>query len=578
MRVLLFSLFIAILCLITTQAFSTTYYVNGTTGNDTWDGLAEVWDGMHGPKKTIQAGVIAASSLDTIIVADGTYRGYGNRDIDFFEKSLALISENGPESCIIDCEGSETSKHRGFYLYRWSEGFNAVIEGFTIKNGYVSGNEKNGGAIYSEWGRITVRNCIIVGNTADCGGGVFSIAQLLIENCIVTGNSSQGYRAGGGGVFMSGGSIRGSVFTGNKSESEGGGISSGSGLEEAVVDSCVISGNFAGWGGGIYVGSIEGCYNRVSMSNLIVSGNRDYNYSGGIVSEAINTSLDSNIICHNYCSGIGGGGVMWSASIAYNNILYGNHPNQMAVFPWAGDPELYNCDIEGSWIGPGEGNIDEDPMFVGGGVGVWTAVGAFDADKYQVTFIDASASWQANELAGKLINPDTTQPLQFYIVSNTANTITAWADWQTIEGGGSWVTAGKQYQIYDYHLTSVSPCIDTGTNSAPNLPNYDLDGNHRVWFGNTSWTVDMGAYEFGSQPLKIKEMSLTTEGYIQLTWNSNVLPGATYTVMYSDDEYSVTMSWSVLQAGIPSGGSETSYIDTTAPTGACRYYKVLDEN
>lgn len=54
-------------------AWGTEYYVNGVTGNDAWDGLAPVWDGTHGPKKTIQAAINAASTGDTIYVAAGTY-------------------------------------------------------------------------------------------------------------------------------------------------------------------------------------------------------------------------------------------------------------------------------------------------------------------------------------------------------------------------------------------------------------------------------------------------------------------------------------------------------------------------
>jgi hypothetical protein len=50
----------------------------------------------------------------------------------------------------------------------------------------------------------------------------------------------------------------------------------------------------------------------------------------------------------------------------------------------------------------------------------------------------------------------------------------------------------------NYHLNSDSPCIDTGTNSAPHLPPNDLDRNLRVQDGNSDGTstVDMGAYEF----------------------------------------------------------------------------------
>ena len=49
----------------------------------------------------------------------------------------------------------------------------------------------------------------------------------------------------------------------------------------------------------------------------------------------------------------------------------------------------------------------------------------------------------------------------------------------------------------DYHLRPGSPCIDAGTNAAPNLPGSDLEGDPRVMDGNRDGTavVDMGVDE-----------------------------------------------------------------------------------
>ena len=62
---------------------------------------------------TIQAGIDGAAHGDTVLVADGVYKGEGNRNIDFLGKAIVVRSENGPEKTVIDCEGSG----RGFYFH-----------------------------------------------------------------------------------------------------------------------------------------------------------------------------------------------------------------------------------------------------------------------------------------------------------------------------------------------------------------------------------------------------------------------------------------------------------------------------
>ena len=50
----------------------------------------------------------------------------------------------------------------------------------------------------------------------------------------------------------------------------------------------------------------------------------------------------------------------------------------------------------------------------------------------------------------------------------------------------------------DFRLQAGSPCINTGTNGAWTAGARDLDGNQRIW--PAGGTVDMGAYEYGSEP------------------------------------------------------------------------------
>jgi hypothetical protein len=86
---------------------------------------------IHVPDEqpTIQAGINAAVNGDTVLVADGTYTGDGNRDISFGGKNIVVKSENGPEFTIIDCQGTSTEPHRAF-TFNNSESTFAILNGF----------------------------------------------------------------------------------------------------------------------------------------------------------------------------------------------------------------------------------------------------------------------------------------------------------------------------------------------------------------------------------------------------------------------------------------------------------------
>ena len=87
---------------------------------------------VPGDYAAIQAAIDAAEAGETVLVADGTYRGTGNRDIDFRGKGIAVRSEKGPENCTLDCEGDAASGnvHRGFH-FRTGEGAGRGPGGFS---------------------------------------------------------------------------------------------------------------------------------------------------------------------------------------------------------------------------------------------------------------------------------------------------------------------------------------------------------------------------------------------------------------------------------------------------------------
>ena len=155
---------------------------------------------------TIQGAIDDANDGDTVVVADGRYTGQGNRDIDFLGKAITVRSENGPERCIVDCNGSEGEPHRGF-IFQSGEDPNSVVAGFTITNAYV---RIRGGAITLDFSSSpTITGCVIKGNTAQAGictieGHGGSVCSPIIRNCVIVDNI-------GGGVFVVGSGFLGSI-------------------------------------------------------------------------------------------------------------------------------------------------------------------------------------------------------------------------------------------------------------------------------------------------------------------------------------------------------------------------------
>lgn len=86
---------------------------------------------------TIQEAINGVSDFDVIELADGTFRGAGNVDLDFGGKTLTLRSQSGdPGACVIDVEGASTFCGFEFQSGEFSD---CRIEGVTITHGNEDG-------------------------------------------------------------------------------------------------------------------------------------------------------------------------------------------------------------------------------------------------------------------------------------------------------------------------------------------------------------------------------------------------------------------------------------------------------
>ena len=263
---------------------------------------------------TIQAGIDAAVNGDTVLVANGTYTGAGNQNIDFKGKAITVESENGAANCIVDCEDYTV---RGFYFHT-EETETSVLKGFTVKNS----NLQNSGAIDCYYSSPTITDCIISGNVS-AGIRFWPYATVTVNACKIIGN-------GGTGIYCDGTlSLTNCKITDNG----GNGVMV---FSTSRIENCLITGNGHGyaWGGG---GIIAYLSSSLTIINCTISGNTAEYSSGGVYLER---------------------------GVVKNSIIWGNTPDNSEGIHSA--VAVKYSDIAG-YSGGGDGNIDQDPLFVGSG-------------------------------------------------------------------------------------------------------------------------------------------------------------------------------------------------------------------
>lgn len=251
---------------------------------------------VPGDYPTIQLGLNAASTGDTVLVAAGTY----TENIFWpLVNGIKLFSESGAPSTVIDGGSTNTVIYfSGMATYDTT----TVMRGFSIRNGY--GNP-NGGGIYLTNSSPKIANNIIENNSAtENGGGLYCFdhsSPFIIGNTIRVDSAYHG-----GGIYCenwSNPTIIGNRITNNWADW-------GSGIcckdsSSPVISADTITSNVAYFsGGGI------GCENsNPQITNNMISNNSSlHNWGGGIhcVSSS-NPQIINNTIINNITGGNGGG-------------------------------------------------------------------------------------------------------------------------------------------------------------------------------------------------------------------------------------------------------------------------------
>jgi len=150
----------------------------------------------------IQSGISGALNGHTLQVKAGTY----NENIEFFGRSITLVSESGPGATIIDATGQNTTTVVVF------DGETVTVDGFFITGGsdHPQFSPGVGGGLLVFDGSLTLQNSIVGGNTTspgNFGGGMFINGGefALISNTVFCENFPQNiagpYTDGGGNTF-----------------------------------------------------------------------------------------------------------------------------------------------------------------------------------------------------------------------------------------------------------------------------------------------------------------------------------------------------------------------------------------
>jgi parallel beta-helix repeat protein len=270
---------------------------------------------VPGDQTTIQAGINAANTGDTVLVSSGTY----NENIDFQGKNVTVASVSGPNLTTI--KGTGVGAVVTFGDNKASSG---ALQGFTITGGACAFiNGYYGGGIYvgsTETPTIT-DNIITHNNGCDGAGITVYAAGPTIQSNVISYNQQYGSTGGngGGGIQILGAGV----------------------VPVQVIGNTITDNVHSAWGGGIGMNSAG----TALIKDNFIGRNSTYGNGGGISMFNDSTpQIIQNVIVDNISAE--GGGVYWilpanpTAMSMLNNTVVGNNASQGSALYADGFPPV----------------------------------------------------------------------------------------------------------------------------------------------------------------------------------------------------------------------------------------------
>jgi hypothetical protein len=356
--------------------------------------------------------------------------GTYTENINFLGKAITVTSSAGAKTTIID--GGNIAPVATFSS---GEGSKSVLSRFTLQNGVATSDSSfDGGGVYIVNSSPTIASNIIQNNSAcsDGGGiGVDSGSPLIKYNTIKNNvQSGCGGGVGGGGIAVLGGG------------------------SAQIIGNTIKNNVWPGGGGGI---SLDDAGTPTIMNNIIGNNSSDGGQGGGMyIANESNALIVQNLFYGN--TGSQGGAIYllvpngFVGPILVNNTIVGGEGATQGSAVWAGGFDSQVQFFNNLMIGlSGQNAVDCDSLY-SSQPPTFTNNDAYSPDG---SGLEGTCASESSENGNISLEP---------LFVNPKN---------------------------NYRLQSGSPAINTGDESAPDLPKNDLAGKPRTVGG----TVDMGAYE-----------------------------------------------------------------------------------